>query len=340
MKYTLNQFYSTDRIPLGKSAPLDTPLRFAISLSEVCNLKCIYCFRSVTDTLQSGYTTEKFMSWEIFNKVVEQMKEFPSPIKKVFFNVTGEPLCHKDMPKMVKHFKSQMPEPITAIQTNATLLNPQLSEQIVDSGLDQILISLQGLSGTKYKEMCGVYIDFDKLFENIAYLYKIRGETKIYVKVPDIALGQDEEATFLQLFSPICNQATIERINPIFSEVDYTKITGVSNDTANRVGTDFGKQRVCPIAFYHMVVTTNGNVYPCVQSRPPFSLGKIQNNSCKEIWNGSSRMDLLKDLLKRNFVPVCADCVSVSACIKSEEDIIDPYSDEILDRILRSSEHE
>lgn len=338
MNVSASKFYSSQREVLGKVCPLDTPFRLAISVSEVCNFKCSYCFRSVSDTISTGYTTKPFMDMELFYQIIDQAKHFPSRIKKIFLNITGEPLCHKDLPEMIKHVKTEIADTTVCIQTNGSLLTPQLSERLAQSGLDDMLISLQGISAEQYWTMSRAKINFEKFVENIKYLYSIKKKSmKLYVKIPDLSLKTGEEQAYYELFNPICDQATVEKINPVFDEVDYSKLGIDQASTANRIGTDYGRQEVCSIAFYGLSVTTNGNVYPCVQSIVPCTFGNITQSPLLDIWNGEARSSFLKTMLRGESIPRCDTCTSKSGCVLSEEDSMTPYADEVLSKML---EHE
>ena len=75
----------TGRSILADVIPLQTPYVVTIYLGDVCNFKCKYCEHSLGGDV---YTQEKhmipaFMTWELFQKVVDQLKKFPKPIKKV-----------------------------------------------------------------------------------------------------------------------------------------------------------------------------------------------------------------------------------------------------------------
>lgn len=331
---TASNFYSHSRTVLGEVCPLDTPFRLAISVDEVCNFKCKYCFRSVSDTLTNGYSTEPFMSMELFQKIVAQAKAFPSKIKKIFLNITAEPLCHPQLPQMIRYIKDEIPNSIIAIQSNGSLLTKELSRKLAESGLDDMLISLQGLSAQKYKEICTADLNFEDFVSNIQYLYSIKPKKfHLYVKIPNISLNAGEENKYHQIFDGISDQATVEKINPVFNEVDYSKLGIDGTSTANRLGTDYGKQEVCSIAFYGLSVTTNGNVYPCVQSIVPCTFGNILEQSLVEIWNGKKRTDFLKAMLKKESIPRCDVCTSKNACVLSPEDRITPYAEEVLNRI-------
>lgn len=56
-----------------------------------------------------------------------------------------------------------------SIQTG--LLSPEINQKLVDSGIDLVRISLEGLNSEDYKAICEAKIDFDELMQNIADLY-------------------------------------------------------------------------------------------------------------------------------------------------------------------------
>jgi len=60
------------------------------------------------------------------------------------------------------------------IITNGLLLTPETSRKLIDAGITNINISVQGVSKERYKETCGVEIDFDEYVKNLSYLYSIK----------------------------------------------------------------------------------------------------------------------------------------------------------------------
>ena len=63
------------------------------------------------------------------------------------------------------------------------------------------------------KEICGFSLDFEKLTEEIAYLFRHRRQCKVFVKVMDITLEDGEEEKFYNLFGPITNRQHFEKQN-------------------------------------------------------------------------------------------------------------------------------
>ena len=60
--------------------------------------------------------------------------------------------------------------------TNGVLLTPKTSEKIIDAGIDQINISVNGVANEQFVDLVRTKVNFDRFVENIKYLYSIRGK--------------------------------------------------------------------------------------------------------------------------------------------------------------------
>ena len=66
--------YHADRVVLGERLPLATPLSVILDLSERCNFRCSYCFRSgEKDASWSFAAAGELMSPEVFEKAARQL---------------------------------------------------------------------------------------------------------------------------------------------------------------------------------------------------------------------------------------------------------------------------
>lgn len=145
--------YDRNRQVLGKVYPLAAPFTVILDASEACNFRCSYCFRSSGRSEAWGdYAKRKNnMSWEIFVKAAAQMMEFPEPVKMVSLSCHGEPLCNRRLPDMVRYVKAQGFGGRVSIHTNASMLDERYALDLADSGIDKIVVSLQGLDAATYK---------------------------------------------------------------------------------------------------------------------------------------------------------------------------------------------
>jgi MoaA/NifB/PqqE/SkfB family radical SAM enzyme len=103
-----------------------------------CNLTCVTCIRNSWD--------EPFgdMEWSVYRALIDGLAEFPGA-KTIAFAGLGEPLLHETFPEMVRlaHDRDHR----TEMTSNAVLLTPSLAESLIDAGLDQFTVSIDGASG-------------------------------------------------------------------------------------------------------------------------------------------------------------------------------------------------
>lgn len=323
--------YDTNRQILGEIYPIATPFNVIIDSSELCNFKCNYCFRNDENKDHWGYAKmANIMEWEVFEKVVEQIKMFPQEVKQISLSNHGEPLTNRNIPKMVRYLKSNNIKSKIAIHTNAALLNEEYVRELAESDIDRIVVSLQGLTSQKYKETCGTQIDYDSFYQNLKLLYEIKKDTNIQIKIANIALDKGEEDIFYQMYRPISDTAFVETIVPIWKNVD---VKGASDNGQNKYGEKLQLQQCCPLIFHTIVVAPNGDVYPCTQLLMDQIIGNVLVDNLVDIWNGDARKKLLVQQCKLEPASICQGCYIKQNCICTKEDMIDEYRFDILKRI-------
>ena len=103
---------------------------------------------------------------------------------------------------------------------------------LIDSGLDRLCVSIQGVSENKYKEISQVKIDYENLREELGYFYRYsRGKCKLHIKTVNIALDDGEDEIFYQHFGIISDTCYIDNVIPLFQNVDYSDmVKDVSKD--------------------------------------------------------------------------------------------------------------
>lgn len=324
--------FDSNRQVLGKILPLDTPFTVIIDSSEACNFQCSYCFRADPNKENWGYAKhQELMQWGTFLKIVEQLKAFPQPIKQISLSHHGEPLCHKRLPEMVKYIKSQGITARISIHTNASLLKGTMLDELAECGIDRVVVSLQGLSSDKYKQVCGFTLNYGELVDSIATFYKKKKKnTQLCVKIADVALLPEEHEIFYKTFSDKCDRMYVEKIVPIW--MNRAQI-GQKPVAENKFGFKFEPQTCCPLIFHTIVVSPNGDVYPCTQLLTPHVLGNIHTSSLLELWNSEKRTALLKEQCHPQQPALCQNCYILQNCIFSKEDMIDSYREEIYNRL-------
>ena len=338
IKASFKPSYNTNRMLLGEQLPLDTPLSVILDVSERCNFRCGYCFRSdKKDESWSFAASDALMPWSIFERASAQLLSFPQKIKLVSLSGQGEPLLNPRIADMARHLRRLGIERVD-IHTNGSALTETNAAEIGQAGFTRIVVSLQGVNADDYIRVCGYEIDFERFIDNLQRLYKHKNpETHLHVKIMDVALrGDDEERRFYEIFSGVADSLYIEKPVPIWQNVL------IANNQDNKFGENVGKVACCQIVFYKLWVSPEGDIYPCTKLPPPPRLGNILKMTLREAWESRQRLEFLKNHLKstRQAIQTCAACYIPVNTVTSSEDIIDPYKDEILERLERLPQDE
>ena len=144
----------------------DFPLHLDIEPTNVCNLRCPFC-ATTYNKYNNGFMAEK--TWK---KILDEAGRHN--LYSLKFTYRGEPLLHKDLPRMVAYAKDAGVMDVY-FNTNAVKLDEETIHKLIDAGLDRISISFEGMDKRIY-EKYRVGSDFDLVVKNIDLMKKIKDE--------------------------------------------------------------------------------------------------------------------------------------------------------------------
>lgn len=320
---------------LSNVLPLSTPYKVNIDVANACNFKCKYCFHSLDDrSLKMSGFKPGLMNFELFGIIVQQLKEFPEKIICIGLTGVGEPLLNERLPDMVRLIKEAHISDKVVITTNGSLLTNEMIHNLVDAGLDEIVISIQALTNVKYYEISNVNIDIHKLIKSIEYFYNERDACKVFVKIVDIAFNSiDDEQKFHQMFDDISDMAYVEEIIPQFNSVNYGFLDNSNQRTT--YGEPLLSIEICSMIFYTMQISSNGNVCPCcVDYNETLTFGNASKSTLYNIWNSNhyNEFRMVHLMKERRKIKLCANCEYFLYNVRTE-DIIDEAANVILARM-------
>ncbi|HUC63598.1 MAG TPA: radical SAM protein [Alphaproteobacteria bacterium] len=140
-----------ERGPVAESPPVCLYLE----TTNRCNLLCETCPRTF-ETLEPPAD----MSWELFTSIVGQ---FPS-IARVVLHGVGEPMMVEDLPRMIRHLKAR--GIYVLFNTNGTLLTARKRRELIETGLDELRVSLDAAEAETFKKVRGRDM-FDRIVRNV-----------------------------------------------------------------------------------------------------------------------------------------------------------------------------
>ena len=334
MKAELGTF-PKDRQILSEILPIRTPLGLDLHITHKCNFRCNYCVLSQPeeDFKKSGLKRE-IMTWDTFCLAVNQIKEFESKIKMITMSGIGEATTHPRLVDMVQYLHDAQVTDKIQIITNGYLLTPELGRKLVDAGLGELKISLQGLTTQKYKEISGVNINWDKLYQNIESFSSIRGSCLLKVKIADTALDPGEDSRFYELFGDICDAVSIEHIYDVWAVQDAALDYHERQVETTIYGLPLIDNRICRYPFMFVDILPDGQYTTFCHVL--FGHEKnIREESIAAQWNGEGQNRFrLKMLEGKQHFPVCSRCSIVNNTYHPE-DLLMGHEDEIRKRLIK-----
>lgn len=299
-----------NRTPLAKVLPLRQPFLVQIFPVYACNFHCSYCLHGLPAAKHGDISHQVMMDWQIYHKCIDDMRQFTAPVKMLRFAGLGEPLLHPDIAPMIALAKEAGIADSVEIVTNGSLLTHELSDSLINAGLDRLRISLEGLSGEDYLQNCGHKVDFDALCGEIAYFYSRCTQTQVYIKIIDYMVREPQKnQTFFDRFTPLCHEIAVEHLTPTVEGIDYGSIAPSMSLDRPQNEDSMVSTAICPQPFYLCQIGPDGRVVPCCATRYPLVLGDLHQQPLPEIWNGTIADSIRRALLDgTQSCEVCRDC--------------------------------
>ena len=150
------------------------PFHIQVESTNACNLKSVSCTHDVL------YPKSTSMSLDQFKRVMKQIRP-----QRVNISGIGEPFLNKEIFDMIKTAKSY--GATVNCTTNFTRIKEGMLEKMIESGLDQIKVSIDASNkesfmlvrpdfNPKSKRQLGYY---DDILENIRQLNRLKEEKKV-----------------------------------------------------------------------------------------------------------------------------------------------------------------
>ena len=141
------------------------PVCLYLEVTNRCNLLCETCPRTFEE-LESPAD----LSWELFTRIVDQVPN----LQRAVLHGVGEPMLVKNLVPMIRYLKER--GVYVLFNTNGTLLRPAKFQEIVDTGLDEIRVSLDAADAKSYRMVRGKDF-FGRVVRNVGNFTAFQRET-------------------------------------------------------------------------------------------------------------------------------------------------------------------
>ena len=269
------------------------PISISFEPTTSCNLRCPECPSGLREfTRPTGMLQKSFFQ--------ETIDDIYKDLLYLIFYFQGEPYLNPDFLDMVKYAHEK--GIYTATSTNAHYLTDEKAKKTVESGLDRLIISVDGTTQDVYQQY-RVGGKLDKVLEGARNIVKWKKE--LNSKTPFI------------FFQFLVDQVRYKTAQVYDFENDpnnliptIEKYSRYKKDKNGKMQSKSGLNNHCWRLWSGNVLTWDGLVVPCCFDKDAMhQLGNLKNQSFKEVWNNSNYKQFRSELMtSRKNIDICSNC--------------------------------
>ena len=288
------------------------PFNISIEPTTSCNLGCPEC----PSGLKSFTRDTGTLSVDFYKKFLNEVQK---DLIYLYFYFQGEPYLHPDFLSLVKAASEKKIYTVTS--TNAHFLSPRKATETVQSGLDRILISIDGASQETY-ESYRKGGKLAKVIEGTKNLVKAKRQLNsstphiiiqfLVVKpneheIPEILqLGKDLGVDEVKLKT--AQVYDFKNGNELIPSIEQYSRYRKNEDGSYRIKNKL--ENKCWKLWHSCVVTWDGNIVPCCFDKDAkYEMGSLQTHTFQSIWENKNYKAFRGQLVKnRKSIDICTNC--------------------------------
>ena len=263
------------------------PLHLDLDVTNACNLKCKMCARSIM--IEKGNMPNVgFMDLDFVKDLIDEGAS--QGLASIKFSFQGEPLLHPKIVEMVAYAKKAGIID-TMLNTNGTMLTPEMSEALLDAGLDNIFFSIDSAYKENY-EAIRLGANYESVVENILAFVNLKEKkekhsTQIGINMVVIKENKGEVDTLIKQWSNTVDTINWGMDHHFVLKNKPTKTTNVETKPNNLC---------CAQLWQRLIVNWDGECLPCcLDVERELVVGNAHSSSLQEIWLNSPLYKKLRE---------------------------------------------
>ena len=296
----------------GNVSQKGLPISIAIEPTTSCNLRCPEC----PSGLRSFTRPTGMLKSETFKKIIDELHE---SLLYLTFYFQGEPYLHPNFLELVKYAANH--KIYTATSTNGHYLTKEKALETVRSGLDRLIISLDGTTQETY-ENYRIGGKIEKVLEGAKNLLEARKELKSrtpYVVFQFLVVKPNEHqiedvkklAKKMGVDNVVFKTAQIydyEHGNDLIPTIE--RFSRYQESSSGKYTIKNGLQDECWKMWQSCVITWDGKIVPCCFDKDAhYVLGDLEKGSFAEMWHSQVYNDFRdKVMTSRSQIEMCKNC--------------------------------
>jgi radical SAM protein with 4Fe4S-binding SPASM domain len=296
----------------GRPRHAGLPISLSIEPTTACNLRCPECPSGLRAfTRPTGMLQEK-----TFRKVVDELRE---TLCYMLFYFQGEPYLNRQFLDWVAYASSR--GIYTATSTNAHYLDDVTARRTVESGLDRLIVSIDGTTQETY-EAYRKGGQLSKVLEgtrNVVAWKKKLGSRTPHIVFQFLVVRPNEHQ--VEEVKTLARELGVDAVgfktaqiydyqqgSPLIPrQQKYSRYRRLANGTY-RIKNKLLNH--CWKMWHSCVITWDGKVVPCCFDKDAsHQLGDMQQQSFRQIWRGEAYCRFRQSLMRsRSEIDICQNC--------------------------------
>ncbi len=314
------KLFNLFRIGVNRVLPLSPALGFPymahVSPAGVCNLRCAIC--PAHDPSTRG---KSLLLFQTFKKLIDEIGDY---LIYIILWSWGEPFLNPDVYRMISYAGEK--NILTVTSSNLNRFGPEEAKKVVDSGLDALIVALDGVTEESY----GKYRrggSARRVIENTRVLVEERekhGRTKPFINLRMVVSKENEHE--VEEFRSLARDLGVDMVSfkafstrqPGFAdpEIDrqyapQTKFFRWYDYQPDFTVTEKAKKYNCKFPWTKPTLFADGEILSCeFDFHYSYSFGNLNEQSFREIWFGEKAREFRRRFRKnRDDISFCRDCV-------------------------------
>ena len=309
-----------------------SPIFISVEPANICQLRCPECPVGRGENHQSPITNHQspitnhqspMMPLEVFRRVLAECRETASVIQ---FYFQGEPLLNKDLPQMIR--EAHEAGLYTIVSTNSQAMTLELAEALVQSGLDRIIISMDGLSEASYNAY-RIGGSLEKTKSALQYLRAAKNQSPITnhqspitnhqspiieLQVLRLRSNEHEWRAFKQQYKLFGADRLVFKTAQLYDYQNGHPLMPTNPKYSRYILGKDGKyhrrklRKGCFRVWSGAVITTNGDVLPCCYDKShAYAYGNIMEKPLRELFTNDKAL-AFRQAAFRHTPQICQEC--------------------------------
>lgn len=287
------------------------PVSLSVEPTTACNLGCSQC----PSGIQSFSRATGNLKPELFDELLRQTSPW---LTYITFYFQGEPLINKSVFGMIR--KAANEEIFTASSTNGHFLNPSTCNQIIESGLNQLIVSIDGITQDSYEKYRtgGDLATVLKGLENLVEAKKASNAKHLSIIWQMIAFKSNEHE--IEQAQRLAAEIGVDEFRiktaQVYDQADMFDLIP-DQDQYSRYVLKNGVWKLKNKFYNHCwrmwqgcVMTWDGKIVPCCFDKDAqHHVGQLQTSTFKSIWKGKEINQFRQSILSnRKAIDICSNC--------------------------------